>query len=555
MIDRVVIRRFKRFDEVTFELPRHIVLAGPNNTGKTTVLQAVAAWDLAFRRWKQLNDFQRHGGAYTRLPITRQQFSAVPLRSFDLLFRDREYRGTVQIEIRSNSGWCVPMEFMADSTEQLYARPQPSVEPATLRNADLSTAFIPAMTGLGIEEPLYARQEYLDTMLAQARPGEILRNLLVRASESETAWRALCESIDKLFGYELLPPDASGAHIVAEYRPKKDGPRFDIASAGSGFQQVLMLLTFLHTKPSSVLLLDEPDAHLHVILQDAIFSELRSVAATTRSQLLIATHSEVIINTVEPGNLCVMLKTPRVLATNEERALLIRSLGILSNTDIMLAEGAPGVLYLEGYTDLDLLRAWAKVLDHPVQTLLTTRLFWRPTVNQAHPRAQGIRSEDHYATLRLVRDDLPGLEILDRDARLELPVTELTGSGLQRIRWGRYEIESYLVHPEALARFVEHQVGVGDASAEARRAMLRHIESVFRAEFLKKPLSPEPLVENYLRTTKARTEILPMILDAAGLPAFSYARYHEIAAAMKPEEVHPEVREKLDAICKAFQLA
>ena len=36
-----------------------------------------------------------------------------------------------------------------------------------------------------------------------------------------------------------------------------------------------MLLTMLNTRPGAVLLLDEPDAHLHVILQDAIYGELR----------------------------------------------------------------------------------------------------------------------------------------------------------------------------------------------------------------------------------------------------------------------------------------
>ena len=40
-----------------------------------------------------------------------------------------------------------------------------------------------------------------------------------------------------------------------------------------------MLLTMLNTRPGSVLLLDEPDAHLHLILQDAIYGELRSAAA------------------------------------------------------------------------------------------------------------------------------------------------------------------------------------------------------------------------------------------------------------------------------------
>ncbi len=552
MIRKVVVRRFKRFDDVTFEFPRHVVLAGPNNTGKTTVLQAIAAWDLAFDRWRRLNDFQRHGGAYTKAPLTRQQFSAVPLRSFDLLWRNRDYHGSVVIEIQSEAGWTVPMEFIANSTEQVYARPLHTVDPATLRRTELTTVFVPPMTGLGIEEPLYARQEFLDAMLAQARPGEVLRNLLHRASESEEAWSALCDSIAKLFDYELLPPDAGGAYILAEYRARRGGPRFDVASAGSGFQQVLMLLTFLNTRPGAVLLLDEPDAHLHIILQDAIFDELRSAAFASGSQLVIATHSEVIINGVDPRNLCVMLHTPRLLATTEERRLLIRSLGILTNSDIMLAEDAPGILYVESYNDLAILRAWARVLGHPSEELLTTRLFWRPVVHETRRGAAGIRSEDHYNSLRLVNSELPGLEILDRDARTDVPETEVTGSGLQRRRWGRYEIESYLVHPTTLERFVEHVVGQGAASADQRRAMRSYIESEFRSGFLETPLNPEPLVENYLQTKKARTEILPRILDAAGLPAFPSDRYHEIAAVMTAEEIHPDVVRMLDAICEAF---
>lgn len=79
MIRKVVIRRFKRFRNVEFDLPGHIVLAGPNNMGKTTLLQAVAAWNVALHRWKQLNDFQRHGGGYTKAPISRRQSKSAAL--------------------------------------------------------------------------------------------------------------------------------------------------------------------------------------------------------------------------------------------------------------------------------------------------------------------------------------------------------------------------------------------------------------------------------------------------------------------------------------------
>jgi hypothetical protein len=546
VIRRVRLRRFKRFGDVEFVLPGHVVLAGPNNTGKTTVLQAIAAWSLALDRWRQLADFQRHGGAYTRAPIARQAFSAVPLRVFDLLWKERDYSGSVEIEVQSVAGWTVAMELIADSTEQVYVRPRPSAPPDAVRNARLTAVFVPAMSGLGTEEPLYQRPK-VDQLLGQAKPGDVLRNLLVEASRAESAWAGLQQAVGRLFGFELRPPDATGPHILAEYRERPDGPGLDIASAGSGFQQVLMLLAFLHTRPGAVLLLDEPDAHLHVILQDAIYSELRAVAASQRSQLVIATHSEVIINAVEPRELCVILGQPRMLATTEERARLIESLRVLSHTDIMLALDAPGVLYLEDYTDLEILRAWARVLDHPARGLLTTRLFWKRTVVEPRPGAPGVRARDHHDALRLVREDLPALELVDGDARPEIQPTGITGRGFQRLRWRRYEIESYLVHPAALARFVEQMVGAAAAPLHLTD-LRRHLEETYPPAVLRDPLGDHP----FLNATKARTELLPPALAAAGLPGLPYTRYHEIAALMTPDEIHPEIVEKLGGILRAF---
>ena len=301
MIRTVRIRGFKRFDDVEFHLPGHVVLAGPNNTGKTTVLQAIASWSVALRRWRELKDFNRRQG-YTRAPIARQAFAAVPLLSFDLMWKDREYRGRIEIEIRHDTGWSVTMELIADSTEQIYVRPRADAPADTLRNLDLGVVYVPPMTGLETNERLYLPAA-VEQILGMSRPGEVLRNLLVDASLDDAAWAALQDSIGKLFGYELLVPDATGPYIRAEYRMTKGGRPLDIASAGSGFQQVLMLLTFLNTREGSVLLLDEPDAHLHLILQDAIYHELRTAAALHRSQLVVATHSEVIINSVDPREL------------------------------------------------------------------------------------------------------------------------------------------------------------------------------------------------------------------------------------------------------------
>jgi len=549
MIRQVVIKGFKRFDQVTFDLPGHVVIAGPNNTGKTTLLQAIAAFSLALGFWLRKKDFQRHGGAYTKVPVTRQVFSAVPLRMFDLLWSNRKYADPIEITVKDDA-WTVTMELIPDSTEQIYVRPLPTAAPRLFAEgiAALRAVFVPPMTGLSTEEPVFQMPK-IDQLLGMGKPGDVLRNLLVQAHQDAAAWGSLTDAIKRLFGYELLPPDASGADIVAEYRSGPNAQRLDIASAGSGFQQVLMLLTFLNTCAGSVLLLDEPDAHLHIILQDAIYGELRSVAQRQRSQLVVATHSEVIINSVEPRELCVLVKQPRMLADDAEKSNLIRSLSILTNADIMLAETCPGVLYTEGHTDLSILREWTRILDHPIQAYLTRSVFWKPTILEHRPGAEGFPAKDHYESLMLVRDGIPGLVLLDGDANPNVGPTGITGAGLQRVRWRRYEIESYLVHPAALARYVAQQVGAASAP--------RHVADMER--YLRDNLPPamlaDPLGDHvFLNNTKARTQLIPPALEAAGLHGVPYTRYHEIAALMLPAEIHPEVREKLDAIQKAFNL-
>ena len=246
----------------------------------------------------------------------------------------------------------------------------------------------------------------------------------------------------------------------------------------------------------------------------------------------------------------MLINRPRLLSTTAERDRLMLALRVLTNVDIMLALSSPGVLYTEDYTDLDILKEWAKVLNHPVAGVLETKLFWRKTVVEPRPGASGVPARDHYEALKLVRDDLPGLELIDGDANPNIPPTTITGTGLQRQRWRRYEIESYLVHPEALAEYVTRLVGHPETAKLHVADMQKYLTDNFPPAVLRDPLGDHA----FLNTTKARTNLIPPALSAAGLPAIPYTRYHEIAALMKPEQIHPEIKEKLDAIQKAFRL-
>ena len=139
MIERVTIKNFKRFRAQTFALADSVVLAGPNNAGKSTLLQGIATWKLGLERWVT----ERGGQAVRRtgVGITRADFTAVPLREMNLLWEGRRLSGDggkpgtprlieIIVEGKENgTSWTCGLEFQYAHPEMAYVRPRGCQEP------------------------------------------------------------------------------------------------------------------------------------------------------------------------------------------------------------------------------------------------------------------------------------------------------------------------------------------------------------------------------------------------------------------------------------------
>ncbi|HEY0555044.1 MAG TPA: AAA family ATPase [Thermoanaerobaculia bacterium] len=553
MITKVRTRYFKQFTEQEFDLADHVILAGPNNSGKTTLLQAITIWYLALQKWRE---WQRHQRRFKPLPVevqlTRKEFTALPLREMNDLWTDT-LTGlrvlTIEVEgVTAQGPWRLAFEFRYQNAELVYVKPSPThVDQLPRITEDFSVIHIPPFSGIGAEETRYDRP-YQDLLIGQGKAGDILRNLLLEVYESEdkAEWKSLCARIEEIFGYQLQPPRYGGApFIVCEYLrgiPRSaDGgefPELDIASAGSGFHQVLLLLGFFSARPSTVLLLDEPDAHLHVILQKQVYDLLRSIASRRRCQLVIATHSEVLIDGTNPSQIMSFFKHPHLLLSDTDKDQVREALKRLTALDILLAEQSSGILYVEGETDFNLLRTWARVLTHPLSVWFIRSPFWHSNQGRNPREAKG-----HFFALRAASHALTGILLLDGDNR-RLPDREIIAEGLAVERWERYEAESYLMHPEALVRFVVSR-GTPLMGEDARR-------------FLQDQLPPavyrDPLGHHdFWVNTPASKTLLPRLFHAVQLPV-SKEEYYLIAEQMLPEEIPVEVRSKLDRMAELFGL-
>ena len=545
MIRKVVVSNFKKFEQQEFDIPDHLVIAGPNNSGKTSLLQAIATWSEIASQWLGNNpDLAREDdGSYPSTNLNLLRFNSAPLADFNHLWKDKHIEQAVSIWLHTDQ-WKIGFEIVYKEMELAAIRPARDVEEDDLEkylNNPLIPVYIPPLSGVDVKEPSFD-SVVIPARLARAQAGSVLRNLLLAVNRDARKWQELQNVIKSFFDYELSPP-SGGAEIHARYRHSAQDTYYDLSSAASGFLQILMVYACLLHRDASVLLLDEPDAHLHILLQDKIYRNLRDHARQSGSQLVIATHSERLINAVAPQHLCVLLDgRPKIITDESGRDALITSLVALDNVDIALALTAPGILYVEGHSDIAILRAWAEELEHPLFPFLD-KPFWKPTVYQTHPDVGGIKAEKHFEMLQLVTQDISGIELWDSDGREGDTELRILQNGLARIRWKRYEIESYLIHPKAIVRFVE-SVGGQESANSADRYMEQQLPPVV----YNTPLASS----DHLQMEKAK-RILSKIMQEAGLN-IQETDYYQIAAQMTKEEIHPEVVEKLDAIANHFNI-
>ncbi|MGB9610267.1 MAG: ATP-dependent nuclease [Bryobacteraceae bacterium] len=566
MLTKVTIRNFKLFGSVEIELGERVVFIGPNNAGKTSALQALALWEVGVKRWLE----KRGGGAVPEkrpgVTINRHDLIAVPVPVANLLWRDLHVREgsraegktrtqNVLIEILvegvdQGKAWACGLEFDYANEESFYCRPLRAADgqrmevPAHL--ADLRLAYLPPMSGLSPRED---RLELgtINVRLGEGRTAEVLRNLCWQVRESESGqekWKHIAKQIEKLFGAKLNEPRyiKERGEVVMDYRTR-DGITLDLSASGRGQQQTLLLLAHMAVNPGAVLLLDEPDAHLEILRQRQIYQVLTEQAAETRSQIIAASHSEVILNEAADRDIVIaFVGLPHRI--DDRGSQVLKALRDIGFEHYYLAEETGWVLYLEGSTDLAMLRAFAIALNHPAREHLE-RPFVHYVANQ--PR----KAQEHFYALREAKPDLVGIAIYDRlDANLP------DDSNLQQRMWKRREMENYLCQRETLLAFAEDQGRrqQGELFGAAWRKIME--EAIQRVESALRTLGKDPWGADIKASDEFLEPLFKQFYEQLGLPnLMNKTDFHALAALVPKEAIDDEIRQTLDAIVATAEKA
>ena len=558
MLTKLTIRNFKLFGEVEIELAQRVVLVGPNNSGKTSALQALALWNAGVRRWLEKRGAGNVPKERAGVTINRRDLIALPVPSANLLWRDLHVREgykdagkqktrnvLVEIDVEgidAGKPWTANLEFDYANEESFYCRSRVGSGGTRLEvpaaAAELRLAYLPPMSGLASNENRLD-DGAIDVRIGEGRTAEVLRNLCWQVREREMAsWQRIVERMRVLFGVTLNEPQyiKERGEIVMSFR-SAGGVQLDLSASGRGQQQTLLLLAHMAANPGSVLLLDEPDAHLEILRQRQIYQVLTETAAESGSQIIAASHSEVILNEAADRDTVVAF-VGRPHRIDDRGSQVLKALKVIGFEHYVQAEETGWVLYLEGSTDLAILTAFAEKVEHPARAALE-RPFVHYVGNQP-PRAQA-----HFYGLREAKSNLRGLALYDR---LDGPVP--ADPNLTQQTWRRREIENYLCQRTTLLAWAEAQgrEQAGDLFAASwGESMERAIEEIAAA--LAALGKPDPWSPDLKASEEFLDPLFRKFYERVGLPnLMRKTDYHTLAPYVPSEELDSEVHEKLDGI-------
>ena len=570
MLTRLVIRNFKRFGEVEIDLGSPVVFIGPNNSGKTSAMQALALWDVGLKRWNEKRSGKSTPKQRPGVTVNRRDLVAIPSPDANLLWRNLRVRDVRTVEgrqrtsniridlvvegVTSDQHWECGLEFDYANEESFYCRPLRLSKDGTAVRMPVPDeagrtriAFLPPLSGLAATE---TRLDHgaVNVRIGEGRTAEVLRNLCFRIHHAESPhWDRLVAQIQRLFEVELDPPRyvAERGEIAMTYRERD--ARLDLSSSGRGLQQTLLLLAYMYENPGAVLLLDEPDAHLEILRQRQIYRLLTDVARETGSQIIAASHSEVLLNEAA-GQDVVVAFVGRPHRIDDRGSQVLKALREIGFDQYYQAEQTGWVLYVEGSTDLSILVAFARRLGHD----RALRALERPFVHYAGNQVRAVQS--HFHGLREALPQLRGAALFDR---LETAPPDM--SPIECLTWTRREVESYICTRATLEGYAVASAPDGggplftaaeaDRRVGAMRESIAEIESALKTLGKGSPWDPD---------VKASDDFLdPLFLSyfgKLGLPnLMAKKNYHELADYVPDGEIDPEVGAKLDAIAQVAE--
>ena len=297
MIEKIEISNFKNISNLILELENLNVLVGSNNSGKSSILQAIQfAISVA-----QTTNFEnsRWNNKTKKLPtsLTPEQLIYAPFRDvYSLAFGGKlktELKSAIQIEFTEKdtlekSKVLIRKGKNKNIATEIHNRP---IGELLRKIEEPFSIYVPGLAGIPSFEELKS-PGLVRRAAARGDANNVFRNIIWLLHTNIDSWNSFIKDVKDIFPeIEIIASFNQERDEHLNVLIKYDNKTLPIDAAGTGFLQILQILSYINIYKPKILLLDEPDAHLHPNNQRKLAKKLYDLSIEREFQIIISTHS------------------------------------------------------------------------------------------------------------------------------------------------------------------------------------------------------------------------------------------------------------------------
>jgi len=303
MIKELTIRNFKCFhNEKTFSFSKLNLLTGINGRGKSSLLQAILILTQSARHMADIKNLIINGeilslGNFD--DIKNSETKKDETIYFKFLFDDID--GDIKLEYEENPK--EPLQAIRRNTEILHEKIIAFSEHISKVHFVCADRLGPVKYVEKINLPNFLnvgqRGEYVINILANSINLGNVNDLLYRGKDANSIIQQTMEWLGYILEgakIDILGKDTESSILYMLINNKQNSYAYKPVNVGFGYSYILpLIITGLIAKPGEIVMIENPEAHLHPRAQSRI-AEFFALVASCGVQVFIESHSEHILN-------------------------------------------------------------------------------------------------------------------------------------------------------------------------------------------------------------------------------------------------------------------
>ncbi|WP_341359589.1 AAA family ATPase [Georgenia sp. M64] len=294
-INSIAVQRFKSLEHVTLELgDRLTVLVGPNNAGKSSLLQAIQ-FGVSVVQSAGMDGAARWTGEALSATLATDQLVYTPLRDIHMLAKGGALRQdkdkAIVITVAAEDG-AAEISVRRGKNKNIAVRCHGKDLGRQIQQLENPFSVIaPGLAGIPSYEE-FKSEGIVRRAAARGDANNVFRNVLWILRNDAAGWKHFQDRLHQVFPdvhIDVTFDASSDEHLRATIT--RDGTVLPIDASGTGILQAAQVLAYIGVYSPRLLILDEPDAHLHPDNQRKLVRLLNEVAQDDGVQVLMSTHS------------------------------------------------------------------------------------------------------------------------------------------------------------------------------------------------------------------------------------------------------------------------